>query len=203
MVGTFDPKELRFHLKWTVPMTVLSFMALFIDNIGAQIIALIFFACAGFQTLFYGTTLYALSLDGPKLRYYQLAIAIAYPALLTAYFVYDAKGFDAPYLASKFANVYFLIAFAFFFYIGKIGSEQLDKTYWFRGYMIAATAMFVICMMGASGVYFDSDDGESRHAMQDDKVRKLAAQTGQFAIQYPLYVICVYAGMIFGQRRRS
>ena len=171
-----------------------------------QAFAVLVFAGAASQFVFYGSTLVSMRLEGTGRRRFQIAVSFAVPAVLTLYFVQRAESFD-PERAGLF-RVWMLVPLAVIALVSWKVSDTLDREYPFRGFLIASAVFFVWCFMKEQGMYFDADDfnpdGGSAAYISEDRAQ-FAKETGEYAMLYPLYVITAYSALLarLAKRRRE
>jgi len=204
MIDVFDPKEIARKNRFAMGAALIALLFVLVsDNLltgGYRLIGgLAFLALAifGFQSIFYSSTLVAFRVQGKALRFFQVTIALAFPAILTSYFYFEAAMIDLSYFINKFSSIWALLPIVILFYLGRAGARVLHSTYPFRGYLIAAAVMFVPCFMWAQGYYFQkTPDGESSYLGLDPESKNEATTTGIYVVQYPLYVGLLYVGML-------
>jgi hypothetical protein len=89
-------------------------------------------------------------------------------------------------------------------YLGWHGGTVLDRAHPFRGFLIVATALFVLCYMWTMGMSSSPDEfGEGSNLGLDPERAKGAKATGEFIYRYVLYLAVIYAALFFSFRRRQ
>ncbi len=175
---------------------------LLLDDFAFKALSMLGLAYSGFVFSLHGLTVVASKLSSTANRYFQTAIAIFFPLILSCKFIKDAID---PSIESLLTNlsptlvVYALIISSISFAAGK---EGIDIKYPFRGYIISAAVLFVLSWMRSGGTTGGVDlDGDS-FTYLDPKKAKEFAEAGVIFSQYWLYVSASYLGLFFGFIKR-
>jgi len=153
----------------------------------------------GSQFVFHGATALAMKLEGSRRLAFQIGVSLLVPAGLSIYLLRDVSDVSAVEVASHLLSPLYAVVLLILGYLSwKIGS-QLNRTLPFRGYLIAAGFLFVICWMGKYGVNFSSGDEDYANDYDNEAV----APAGLYFAQYLLYVVVAYIGLSIRIRRRS
>jgi hypothetical protein len=100
-------------------------------------------------------------------------------------------------------NAWFLLPVAVIGYASWFGADQLDNDHPFRGFLIAAAVLFIICLLGYYGIHSEYDEqSESSFRYIDKVAAALAAQSGRYFAQYLIYVAIAYGVMLAKLKKR-
>lgn len=183
---------------------VLLVVALVVPDLLIQVFAILGLAVTGWQFLFHGSTVVSMKLDGLRRQLFQILIAVAFPLVLSLYFIKDVSTLSFYGLFGHMFSWWFLIPIAIIGYISWAGADQLDEMHPFRGFLIASGVLFAICFMGHLGIYSEVDDyTEESYFLRDKEAAKEAVQTGRYFGQYFIYVLVSYATMLAKRYRRT
>lgn len=160
-------------------------------------------AVTGWQFLFQGSTAISLTLEENRRQQFQIVISLAVPAVFSLYFIKDAPTVTLQGVIGHMFSVWFFLPLAIIGYVSWFAADQLDKEHPFRGFLIACTAIFVICFMGYHGIRGEYDEyTESSVTYIDKDAAKAAAQTGRYLGQFLLYGAVSYGAMLLKFRKR-
>jgi len=150
-------------------------------------------AGGGWKFLFHGSTVISMYLQGFARRLFQIAVAVAFPLLVSLYFVKDATSFS---LQNAYTSIPWY-GVAIIAYVSWAAAELLDDEHPFRGFLIASTVLFVIHFMSHLGYYWEHDNHtDASVAYLDKKTAKHAAETGRYLVWYLGYVTVSYIAML-------
>lgn len=165
--------------------------------------ALLFLALAGWQFLFYGATAISIVLKEKSRQRFQIFVSVVVPILMSLYFIKDVPSINLEGIAGHLFSVWFLVILGILASISWGAANYLEKDHPFRGFLIACTVIFVICIMGHNGIYSEYDDySESSSMFMDKEAAKRAAETGRYFGQFLVYVLVTYAAMYLKIRRK-
>ncbi|MBI3570634.1 MAG: hypothetical protein HY082_05970 [Gammaproteobacteria bacterium] len=152
---------------------------------------------AGSLTLFHGATAVSLSLTGAARRWFQLAVSIVVPLVLSLYFLRDTPSITIYGLFGHLLSPWFLIPFVLIGYISWAAADLLNREHPFRGFLIATATIFVICFMGHSGIYGETDYySDETTFIRDSEAAERAVQTGRYFGQFLIYMVVSYTAML-------
>jgi hypothetical protein len=160
--------------------------------------ALILFglAAALWRFLFHGTTAISLNLEGRLRRFFQLCVSVIFPVLLALFFLKDTPHITIEGLLTNLRTWWLVVPVAIIAMFGYGTADQANTEHPFRAFMIASLVLFIICFMGYIGISAESD-GEETHQYISKEQAAHAAETGSYALQYIVYVVAAYLGMLF------
>ena len=122
------------------------------------------------------------------------------PLLFWAYFIAEAE--SSSYISGM--SPWLLLLIAFFGYSSWWAGRRLaGDGPPFQLFMIAATALFLICFWFHNGAYSDDVGDWEGEWFFDEARRARARATGENAVRYPLYVAASYIGLWGGMRLRG
>lgn len=153
-------------------------------------------AAASWKFVFHGATAVSMSLSGSRRNLFRIAVATAFPLVLSWYFIKDTPSVTASDVIGPMASPWLLLPIALIGYVSWAAGEQLDQQHPFRGFLIASTVLFVICLLGYHGIHSEFDDqSETSYTIIDKEAASQAAQSGRYLGQILLYVGVSYAAM--------
>jgi len=149
---------------------------------------------AGSQFLFHGATIVSTRLEGRRRTQFQVAVSFAAPIAFTLYLASRADtvpietlwGILTPWLLVPLCLISWICWFA---------GAQLDREHPFRGFLIAATVLFVLCWMWSAGMVHESDGEDTGGWYLDPKKANRAKETGEYVWRYILYVTIAYLAL--------
>ena len=195
-----DKADIRFA---AVVAVVSGALYIFLPSIIGKVIALFLLAAFGWQVAYEGATILSARLTEPHHRTYQIAAAFVAPLILSLVFVFSSDTLDASAFFFGGWSLYDLSIAGILFFFGWVGGDQLNPKHPFRAYWVAATIMFVLNLMGHTGVTgIDEYNGEGTRLAVDSKQASAAAETGYYFFHYLYQVAIVYSGM-FAHRIRE
>lgn len=81
---------------------------------------------------------------------------------------------------------------------------QLNRDYPFRGFLIAATILGVLCVFWSAGMVSESDyDGEGSSLYLDPEKARRARETGEYVWRFALYVTTAYLVLALRLKQRQ
>jgi len=179
-----------------VASTVLLLIVIAVPSRGMAILISFPLIITVWLLLFHGTTWVSLRLQGSQRRAFQVAVALVVPVALSLYFISDTPELIPARMLEPMLSAWFLLPVAILGYISWSAADQLDPELPFRGFLIAAAVLFIICLKGYYGIHSEYD-GESERSSQyiDKEAAALAVQSGRYFVQYLFYVAIVYGVM--------
>lgn len=151
----------------------------------------------GSLTLFHGATAVSLSLAGAARRWFQLAVSIVVPLVLSLYFLRGTPSITVYGLFGHLLNPWFLIPFVIIGYISWTAADLLNREHPFRGFLIATAVIFIICFMGYSGIYIETDYYTDETTFGgDSETTQRAVETGRYFGQFLIYMVVSYTTML-------
>jgi hypothetical protein len=166
-------------------------------------IALFFVVVAGSQFLFHKLTDVSRALDGRRRTHFQVAVTLGIP---TAFALYLASQADAVPFETLSRNFHWglLIPLGLIGWICWAAGSQLDHEHSFRGFLIAAAILGVLCWLWSLGMTTESDyDGERSSTYLDPKKAKRAKETGEYVWLFVLYVTTAYLALFLRLKWRQ
>ena len=166
-------------------------------------------AVFGWGLVFHGTTAVSLSSTGRRRILMQVVVSIVVPLTLSLYFISEAYPLRLSNLLSGLTTSWILIPVLFIGYVSWAVGGELDHQQPFRGFVIAATVLFVLCFLGHHGIELGGSDEmyEAGMSSEERDAARAAARSGQYFGQYLLYVVASYASLAarlqYDKRRRS
>jgi hypothetical protein len=153
--------------------------------------------------LFHATTWVSLHLQGGQRKAFQVAVALVVPVALSLYFILRTPELSPARMLEPMLNAWFLLPVAVIGYASWFGADQLDNDHPFRGFLIAAAVLFIICLLGYYGIHSEYDEqSESSFRYIDKVAAALAAQSGRYFAQYLIYVAIAYGVMLAKLKKR-
>lgn len=165
-------------------------------------LALILVVVGGSQFLFHGATLVSRALEGWRRTQFQVAVSLAAPILFTLFL---ASRVDAMPTATLWGMLtpWLLIPLGIISWVCWFGGGQLNREHPFRGFLIAAAVLGVLCFFWSAGMVSDSDyDGEGSSLYLDPERAKRAKVTGEYVWRFLLYVTTAYLVLFLKLRLR-
>jgi hypothetical protein len=188
-----DKADIRFT---AVVAAVSGALYIFLPSIMGKVIALFVLAVSGWQVAYEGATILSARLKEPHHRNYQIAAAFVAPLIMSLVFVFSSDTLDASEFFFREWSLYDLSIAGFLVYLGWVGGDRLNPKHPFRAYWVAATIMFVLNLMGHTGVTgVDDYYGEGLRPGVDSKQASAATETGYYFFHYLYQVAIVYSGM--------
>ena len=170
---------------WFIPLKPLKLIA---------VIAMLGLVGTGSKFIFHGSTAFSMTLQGAKRKWFQIFISLIIPILFSIYFLKDAQS-----VTLEGINVFlFQDWIAQLFSIGLIGyfswivAKYLDRYHPFRGFIIASTIFFVLCLIVQHGIRIGSDDDAYGYR------HKEAVEGGLYLFWYIRCVLISYTAMFLG-----
>jgi hypothetical protein len=147
--------------------------------------------------LVHGSTLVSLQLRGGRRQAFQIIVTIIVPLVLSLYFIQRSPQGGMQVMVQPMLSVWYLLPVAIIGAVGWSSADHLDREHPFRGFLIGAVILFVICLLGFHGIHFEYDDLEERSfAYVDKEAAALATRSGRYFVQYLFYVAVVYGAML-------
>jgi hypothetical protein len=166
-------------------------------------LALIALAVSVWKLVFHGATAVSMSLTAPRRNLFQVGVAVAFPLMLSWYFVRSTPTLTVSGVIGHMASAWFLLPIVLIAWVSWVGANQLDQEHPFRGFLIAATALFVICYFGYHGIHSEFDDQtETSSTVIDREAAAQAVTSGRYFGQFLVYVLVSY-GVLFAKLRRG
>jgi hypothetical protein len=154
--------------------------------------------------LFEGLTLVSLNLDGAARTVWQVCISATAPMVFGWILSSQVSGIDVSVAIEKYLNWSTALLLVYFASCGWGISRQLDRAHPVRGFVIAAAIFFCLIWLWQNGfsAYSDESD-ESSHFYVDASATKSAHDSGFRVIQYLLYTLATYIGLLAGYLRNK
>jgi hypothetical protein len=153
--------------------------------------------------LFHGTTWVSLRLQGIHQKTFQISVALLVPLVLSLYFIHRTPQVTAAGVLEPLLDAWYLIPMAIIGYVSWFAAAQLDREHPFRGFLIAAAILFIICLFGYWGIRSEYDEqSESSLRYVDKEAAARAAQSGRYFAQYLIYVAIAYGVMVVRFKKR-
>ena len=166
-------------------------------------LALIGVVASGAQFVFQGATLISLALEGQQRQQFQVAISLAAPVLIALLLASRVDAVPLETLGS-ILTPWLLIPLGIIAWIGLASGSHLNREHPFRGFLIAAAILGVLCWFWTAGMGSDSDyDGEGSSLYLDPERARRARETGEYVWRFLLYVITAYLALFLKWRRVS
>jgi hypothetical protein len=204
---THDAWELRYLGALTViGLSALLLAEYVLPSRAAAIVgslALLLVAGAGGQFLFHMATLVSKALDGRRRAWFQVAVSLGAPLAFTVILVSRT---DAVPLATlwRILSPWLLVPLAIIGWVCWAAGGQLSREHPFRGFVIAATVLGVLCFFWSAGMVSESDyDGEGSSLYLDPERARRARATGEYVWRFVLYVTTAYLALLLRLRLHS
>jgi len=179
-----------------VAATILSVLAVLSPwNLLSALMVLAFIACL-WKFVFHGATVVSMSLVGFWRCLFQFTVAFAIPLVLSVYFVIDTPRISFAGLTESLVSPWILLPIAGIGWFSWAGGEQLDQEHPFRGFLIAATVLFVVCFYGFHGVRKDDYDPDTSVYVVDQEAAAEARRSGRVFGQYLFCVGVAYSSLL-------
>jgi hypothetical protein len=165
-------------------------------------LALIVVIIGGSQFLFHGATLVSGALEGWRRTQFQVAVSLA---ALIAFTLVLASRVDAMPTATlwRMLTPWLLIPLGIIAWVCWFAGGQLNREHPFRGFLIAAAVLGVLCFFWSAGMVSDSDyDGEGSSLYLDPEKAKRAKVTSEYVWRFILYVTIAYLVLFLKLRLR-
>ncbi len=145
--------------------------------------------------------LVASKLGGIYKTVFQIFLAVCFPSALSLYFLTDVTSLDDIFVS---VTLYTILPVAIIAYLSWVVADQLDREVPLTGFLTAAIALFVLCVMHHNGAVTDGDynDGESSSLVIDSDLAKTNRKNGGYFSLYLLYVGTSYTGMLLKMWRQ-
>lgn len=194
-------KEARFT-GWCALGLLIAYIIIPIPLIRALVILGV--VAMGSQFVFYGATAVSIRLTEPMRTRFQIAVALAAPAILSLYFIKDASVLSLEGMIGPLLNAWYLFPIAVTGYVSWGSAELLHREHPFRGYLIATGVVFFILYFGYHGVSWEHYEAtETSLTTVDAEAARNAAQTGRYFAQFLLYVATSYVALFLKYRRNE
>jgi hypothetical protein len=165
-------------------------------------LALILVFVAGSCFLFLIATLVSLALEGRRRMQFQIAVSLAVPLLFTLWLASRADAVPLETLW-RMLTPWLLWPLGIIAWISWHAGCQLRREHPFRGFVIAAAIIGVVCLFWSAGMTSETDyDGEGSDWFLDPEKAKRARETGEYVWRFILYVTTAYLGLFFKFRQR-
>jgi len=211
-MGTSDP--LKIDKGWVRYIGILTGIALVVLVFALYILprragfivgafAALMVAIGGARFIFDGSTIISMSLDGWRRTWFQVAIALAVPV---GFVLILASCADAVPLATlwRMLTPWLLIPLGIIAWVSWYFGGHLNRDHPFRGFLIAATVLGVLCFLWSAGMVSESDyEGEDSSFFFDPEKARVAKETGEYVWRFALYVTTAYLGLLFRLKLRS
>lgn len=152
--------------------------------------ALIGAAVAGWLVVFEGGTIISHALNGAARRNFNIAMAIAIPAITSLWFLRGSSSFD---FCTAFNLLASPSAWVILFLLAAVGwgaADQMDRQHSFRGFLIASTVLWIIHAAPEGTWCVDSEDDPNYCASETSPINS-ASHFGGFVTE----VTAIYSAM--------
>ena len=154
---------------------------------------------SGLLFFFFGASFVSSTLTGEARRWFQVAVCVAAPIMMSLYFIKDAPVITLESATAGVLSLWIPLPFAIIAFVSWHAAKIFNKDNPFRGCLIASTTIFVICYMGYEGINLGDDFG---NVVYDDIVANAEArQTGRYFGQFLVYVLVSYTAMLTSLRK--
>ena len=154
-------------------------------------------AATVWKTVFHGSTAISMCLRGTRRIVFQVTVSIVLPLILAFYFIIDTPVVTVWGLVGHMLSPWYLIPIVLIAYFGWWGTDLLDKEQPFRGFIVATTVLFVICVLGYHGIYSEVDyANDDRYTGIDKEAAAEAVRSGRYFGQFLFYVCVSYVAML-------
>ena len=157
-----------------------------------KFIALIAAVISGWLLVFRGATVVSHRLTGRHRQWFTVVAALAFPALISLYFLQDVRVFTFSGVFGHMVSPWFLFPVVVIAYFSWIAAEHIDEEHSIRGFLIAAAVLWLLCASGYSGVRLSDDDYDDDSADYVEQGRL----TGRYFGQFLVYVGIAYGTML-------
>ena len=165
-------------------------------------LALIVVIVGGSQFLFHGATLVSRALEGWRRTQFQVGVSLAAPIMFTLFLASRADAMPTATLW-RMLTPWLLIPLGIIAWVCWFAGGQLNPEHPFRGFLIAAAVLGVLCFFWSAGMVSDSDyDGEGSSLYLDPERAKRAKATGEYVWRFVLYVTTAYLVLFQKLRQR-
>ncbi len=180
-----------------IASAILLFLTLVVPNRLIQSLSLLGLVATGSQFVFHGSTAVSMILRGSARRLFQIGISLTVPYLLSLYFLNDAAPLTVEQLFENVFGIWQCISLGVIWYVSWAFADQINIEHPFRGCLIAAAILFVVCFMGYNGIYTDySGPDDITSVYQSKEAAEEATKTGRYWGQFLSYVGAAYLGIL-------
>lgn len=166
-------------------------------------LAFISVVIGGWLVMFDGLTLISNRLSGPSKQHFNIIVAIAVPLVASLYFLKETSTFTFLGVFGAVLTPYVLIPVVFISAISWAAADQMDRENPIRGFLIAATILWVLSASVYYGVNFTNDDDDYGSSYSESDNTLDPKQTGRAFGQYVTYVAISYGAMIAKLRQNE
>ncbi len=163
-------------------------------------LALLMVVGAGSQFIFHGATLISLALHGRRRTQFQVAVCIAAPVLIPLFLASRADAIPVQTLLT-ILTPWLLIPLGIIGYLSWSAGSMTNREHPFRGFLIAAAILGVLCWLWSSGMVSDDYDDEGGFLLDPQRAKR-ARETGEYVWRFVLYVTTAYT-MLFLRWRKD
>ncbi|OGA02889.1 MAG: hypothetical protein A3I00_05890 [Betaproteobacteria bacterium RIFCSPLOWO2_02_FULL_64_12] len=168
-----------------------------------EALAFIVVVVAGAQFLFHGATLVSAALEGQRRKWFQIAVALAAPVMFALILVSRADAIPLRTLWD-ILTPYLLFPLGVIAWVCWYSGGQLNREHPFRGFLIAAAILGVLCLAWSAGMTSEYDDYEkgSSEYFDPEKARR-GRETGVYVWRVAFYVTTAYLVLFLRLRQRT
>lgn len=180
-----------------IASAALLLLALVVPNRLIQSLSLLGLVATGAQFVFHGSTAISMILRGSARRLFQIGISLIVPSFLSLYFLNGAAPLTIEKLFENMFGIWQFISLGIIWYVSWAFADQINIEHPFRGCLIAAAILFVVCFMGYNGIYTDySGPDDITSVYQSKEAAEEAAKSGRYWGQFLSYVGVAYLGIL-------
>jgi len=163
--------------------------------------AILFGVLAGSQFVFHAATMVSMALHGRRRTQFQIAVSLAVPAALALFLASRADDVPVETLLAMLTP-WLLVPLGVIAWVCWFAGGQLNRDHPFRGFIIAAAILGVLCLFWSAGMISVSDyDGEGSSLYLDPEKAKRAKEIGEYVWRFVLYVTTAYLALFLKLKR--
>lgn len=179
-------------------------LILFSPSKFVQALASIGLAVTGWNLIMLVSQAISISLQGGQRRLFQIAVSIAFPILLSMYFIRDVPVITLEGVARPMLTVWFFFPLVLIGWVSWAFADQLDIEHPYFGFVMATTVLFVICFLGQNGAYVEQNESTDASEMFIDvEAGRNSKLTGEHFGRFLVYVTVAYGALLAKLRQRQ
>jgi|SRR6185437_9423605 len=161
--------------------------------------ALIGVAVSGWLLVYHGATSASYRLTGAARFWFSVVASVAFPALLSFYFLRGAHAFSWANAIRPVLSPWFLLPVVVIGAASMGAAEQMDRDHPVRAYLIAALVLWCLCFTGYNGIRLGGNDYDDYYDDTYQDPAQIAAdqEGGRYFGQFIAYVAISYGAMTF------
>ena len=205
MTASEDLASVRFHAKATGVTAAAGVLILVLagyllpQRAGVIVGGLALFVAlvAGAQSAFQTATLASHTLHGERRRHFQVWMSVGAPILFGMFLVSRVEAVPVDTLLD-ILTPWLLVPLAIIGTVSWYAGGALDREHPFRGFVVAATVLAVLCWFWTAGMTSGESDEEGGPGLYLDPERaERARATGEYVWRYLIYVAAAYAILFY------